>query len=67
MTYPSKGSITLDNTSGEYTYQTKLNAAGADSFVVAISDGNYTLNVTIDVHIESRVQVNDEVNIYLDN
>lgn len=67
VTYPSKGNITLDSVTGEYTYRTKLNAAGADSFVVAISDGNYTLNVTIDVHIESRVQVNDKVNIYLDN
>ena len=67
VTYPSKGNLTLDNLTGEYTYQTKLNAAGADSFVIAISDGHYTLNVTIDVHVESRVQVNDEVNIYLDN
>lgn len=67
VTYPSKGSITLDSITGIYTYQTKLDAAGSDSFVVAISDGYYTLNVTIDVHIESKVQVNDKVSIYLDN
>lgn len=65
--YPSKGNIVIDSTTGDYTYSTKLNTAGEDSFEVTISDGYSTIYLTISVHIESRVQVNDKVDIILDN
>ena len=49
---PSQGTLTLDETSGAYSYQANGNASGSDSFTIMASDGEreapaLTVTVTI--------------------
>ncbi len=39
-TQPANGTLTLDGTTGQYTYTPGVNFNGNDSFVVTVSDGN---------------------------
>ncbi|MCU7835732.1 MAG: tandem-95 repeat protein [gamma proteobacterium symbiont of Taylorina sp.] len=51
-TQPSKGTISVDDTTGEYTYTPNANATGTDSFTYIVNDGTSdsntaTINITI--------------------
>lgn len=52
-----KGTVTIDPSTGRYLYVPNENEAGNDSFVIGVSDGNFTTEVEINVHIETGVTV----------
>ena len=60
-TQPSKGSITINPTTGEYTYYPNNNVAGDDSFEVFVNDGTDTITILVSVHIESLITTNNVI------
>ncbi len=52
-----KGIVTIDSSTGRYLYSPNENAAGNDSFVLGVSDGNFVTEVVISVHIESDITI----------
>ncbi len=60
-TQPLKGSISLNPTTGEYTYYPNENVAGDDSFEINVDDGTDTITNFISVHIESEISVNSNI------
>lgn len=60
-TQPLKGSISLNPTTGEYTYYPNENVAGDDSFEINVDDGTDTIINFISVHIESEISVNSNI------
>ena len=53
----AKGTVTIDSETGRYQYSPNADAAGNDSFVVGVSDGYFTTEVIVNVHIESDITV----------
>ena len=49
----SKGNASINTETGEFTYRANLNASGADSFVVNVSDGINVTQVTVNVSINT--------------
>lgn len=60
-TQPLKGSISLNPTTGKYTYYPNENVAGDDSFEINVDDGTDTITNFISVHIESEISVNSNI------
>ena len=60
-TQPSKGSLSIDPRTGEYTYYPNNGIAGDDSFEVLVDDGTDTVNILISVHIESLISTDINV------
>jgi VCBS repeat-containing protein len=56
----SKGEVTINPETGRYVYVPKTGAAGDDSFVLGVTDGNFTTELTIKMHIESPITVSTE-------
>lgn len=52
-----KGTATIDSETGRYQYSPNIDAAGNDSFVVGVSDGYFTTEVEVNVHIESDIVI----------
>ncbi len=57
VSQPSKGSVTINPSTGEYSYVPNKDAAGDDSFILGAFDGNFTTKVEVKVHIESEITV----------
>lgn len=57
VTQGSKGNATIDPSTGRYQYIPTNGAVGNDSFVVGVSDGNFTTEVVINVHIETEITI----------
>ena len=52
QTPPSKGTVTIDPNTGDYTYTPNPNATGEDTFTVEVNDGNggtTTVEVTVNI------------------
>ncbi|WP_332608971.1 tandem-95 repeat protein, partial [Achromobacter sp. ESBL13] len=62
-TAPAHGSVTVNATTGAYTYTPTADYYGSDSFVVAISDGNGNITLsTVSVTVSAVVDIaNDTV------
>lgn len=56
-----KGSVTIDSSTGQYTYMPNEGAAGDDQFVLGISDGTFVTQVIISAHIESDIALDESV------
>ncbi|MCB9498232.1 MAG: tandem-95 repeat protein [Erysipelotrichaceae bacterium] len=63
---PDKGSVILNNNSGSYTYYSDTEEAGADYFVIAVSDGYSLVQYPVSVHIQSYISCSDETTIKID-
>lgn len=53
----SKGTITIDPLTGRYQYAPTEGQAGNDTFIIGVSDGNFTSEVSVNVHIESDISI----------
>ena len=65
---PTKGTISLNATTGAYTYTPAANANGADSFKYTVSDGTATtapatITVTVNPVNDAPVAVNDSYSV----
>ena len=55
----TKGTVTIDPTSGRYVYIPNEGAAGDDTFIIGVSDGNFVTEIEIKVHIETDLTVDN--------
>lgn len=53
----SKGTVTIDPLTGRYQYAPTEGQAGNDTFIIGVSDGNFTSEVSVNVHIESDISI----------
>ena len=58
---PNKGSLSLNYTTGTYSYNPYNNVAGNDSFKINVSDGIETITILYNVHIESEIEIASEI------
>ena len=61
-TKPSKGSVSINPTTGEYTYYPNKDVAGDDSFEILVNDGTDSIIININVHIESLIVTEKTIN-----
>lgn len=59
LQHPLKGTATINQSSGSFAYTPNGDAAGNDSFKIAVSDGYFTIEKTINVHVETYIEVSD--------
>lgn len=57
----TKGTVTIDPTSGRYVYIPNEGAAGDDTFIIGVSDGNFVTEIEIKVHIETDLTVDNSI------
>lgn len=53
----NKGTATVDSLTGRYQYAPNAGESGNDTFVIGVTDGNFTTEVVVNVHIESDITV----------
>lgn len=56
----SKGTVTINPDTGRYVYVPTAGAAGDDTFVLGVSDGNFTTELTVRIHIETPITVSGD-------
>lgn len=66
MTQPSKGTVTVDSSTGAYTYVSLNDVAGADSFVISVSDGYSSVQYPVSVHVNSLITASGKTEFNLD-
>jgi hypothetical protein len=58
---PTKGSVTLNEHTGSYTYIPLASAAGDDRFTSDITDGTNTVHVVVYIHIETAISTSTTI------
>jgi hypothetical protein len=53
----SKGTVTINPDTGRYVYVPTAGAAGNDTFVLGVSDGNFVTELTVKIHIETPITI----------
>ena len=51
----TKGTVSIDSTSGRYLYSPKSGETGDDLFIIGVDDGNFVTEISIYIHIESDI------------
>ena len=57
----NKGTVSIDSSSGRYIYVPNENAAGDDTFIIGVSDGNFVTEIEIHIHIESDIEIENSI------
>jgi VCBS repeat-containing protein len=60
---PTKGSLSVNEHTGSYTYVPNASAAGSDQFTISVTDGTMTQKIVIYVHIESQITTETALSI----